>query len=76
MTTSVEPQPDFHRPTGTRKFVDPVCGMAVDTVAPKHVEEYDGVAYYFCCGGCRTTFLQEPAKYAAIHRSSLAGVPP
>lgn len=58
--------------TGGAKFVNPVCGMAVDTAAPKHVEEYDGVAYYFCCDCCLTTFRQDPSKYAAIHRGSLA----
>jgi xanthine dehydrogenase accessory factor len=51
-------------------FVNPVCGMAVDTAAPKHIEEYEGVAYYFCCDGCLTTFRLDPAKYAAIHRAS------
>ncbi len=56
------------------KFVNPVCGIAVDTAAPKHVEQYDGIAYYFCCDGCLTTFRQDPAKYAAIHRSSVARV--
>jgi xanthine dehydrogenase accessory factor len=54
------------------RFLNPVCGMAVDMAAPKHVEHYDGVAYYFCCDGCWTAFRQDPAKYAAIHRSSLA----
>ena len=53
------------------KFVNPVCGMAVDTTAPKHVERYEGIAYYFCCDGCLTTFRQDPAKYAAIHRASM-----
>mgnify|MGYP002128046830 CR=1 FL=1 len=38
----------------------------VDTSAPKHVESYEGIDYYFCCDGCRTTFLQDPAKYAAM----------
>jgi len=56
------------------KFINPVCGMAVDTMAPKHVERYEGIAYYFCCDGCLTTFRQEPAKYAAIHRASMATV--
>lgn len=55
-------------------FVNPVCGMVVDSTAPKHVEEYEGVAYYFCCDGCLTTFRQDRAKYAAIHRASTAGV--
>jgi xanthine dehydrogenase accessory factor len=51
-------------------FVNPVCGIAVDTAAPKHIEKYEGVAYYFCCDGCLTTFRQNPEKYAAIHRAS------
>jgi xanthine dehydrogenase accessory factor len=54
------------------KFVNPVCGMPVDTTAPKHLEYYEGVAYYFCCDGCWTTFRQDPGRYAAIHRASLA----
>jgi xanthine dehydrogenase accessory factor len=52
------------------KFINPVCGMAVDITAPKHIEQYQGIAYYFCCDGCLTTFRQDPAKYAAIHRAS------
>jgi xanthine dehydrogenase accessory factor len=52
------------------KFVNPVCGMAVDIAAPKHIERYEGVAYYFCCDGCLATFRQDPAKYAAIHRAA------
>jgi xanthine dehydrogenase accessory factor len=52
------------------KFVNPVCGIAVDTAAPKHIEKYEGVAYYFCCDACLTTFRQNPPKYAAIHRDS------
>lgn len=52
------------------KFVNPVCGTAVDIAAPKHIETYEGVAYYFCCDGCLTTFRQDPAKYAAIHLAS------
>ena len=52
------------------KFVNPVCGIAVDIAAPKHVIQYEGVAYYFCCDGCLTTFRQDPSKYAAIHRAA------
>ena len=52
------------------KFINPVCGIAVEVAAPKHVETYEGVAYYFCCDGCLTTFRADPAKYAAIHRAS------
>ena len=56
------------------KFINPVCGMAVSTVNPMHVEKYDGVSYYFCCDGCRTSFLKDPEKYAEIHRASLGNV--
>ena len=69
-TTLVSAKPRDERGA---KFINPVCGMAIDTAAPKHVETYEGVAYYFCCDGCWTTFRQEPAKYAAIHRSASRG---
>jgi xanthine dehydrogenase accessory factor len=52
------------------KFINPVCGMAVSIANPKHIEHYEGVSYFFCCDGCLTTFLKDPAKYAAIHRSA------
>jgi xanthine dehydrogenase accessory factor len=61
--------------TAEGKFINPVCGMAVSTINPLHIEVYENVSYYFCCEGCRTTFLKEPAKYAAIHRAGVARVP-
>jgi xanthine dehydrogenase accessory factor len=71
------PQSDSHNAIDAAaphtKFVNPVCGIAVDTAAPKHIENYEGVVYYFCCDGCLATFRQDPAKYAAIHRAS-AGI--
>jgi xanthine dehydrogenase accessory factor len=57
------------------KFVNPVCGMAVSIANPLHIEIYEGVSYYFCCDGCWTTFLREPAKYAAIHRAAITPSP-
>ena len=54
------------------KFINPVCGMAVSIANPMHIEVYEGVSYYFCCDGCRTTFQKEPAKYAAIHHAAKA----
>ena len=57
------------------KFINPVCGMAVSIANPMHIEKYEGVSYYFCCDGCWTTFLKDPAKYAAIHRASTGRVP-
>ena len=54
------------------KFINPVCGMAVSIANPLHIEVFEGVSYYFCCDGCRTTFQQDPAKYAAIHLAAAA----
>jgi len=56
-------------------FINPVCGVAVSTAHALHVENYAGVAYYFCCDGCWTTFLKDPGKYAAIHQASVGAVP-
>lgn len=56
------------------KFINPVCGVAVSTDYPTHSENSQGVSYYFCCDSCRTTFQQDPAKYAAIHRASVGRV--
>jgi xanthine dehydrogenase accessory factor len=69
-------QPEEPQPKATAaRFVNPVCGTAVDTAAPKHVEEFEGTAYYFCCDCCWTAFRENPAKYAAIQRASAARVP-
>jgi len=58
----------------TGKFINPVCGMAISTDNPLHVEDYEGVSYYFCCDGCWTTFRKDPAKYAAIHILSVSRI--
>ncbi|HEX6138827.1 MAG TPA: XdhC family protein [Casimicrobiaceae bacterium] len=55
-------------------FINPVCGIAVSTREPMHVETYEGERYYFCCSGCLATFRENPAKYAAIRRASLMKV--
>ena len=54
------------------KFVNPVCGAPIDMATALHVESYAGESYYFCCDGCWNMFRQDPEKYAAIHRASLA----
>jgi len=72
---AISPRPAASLPVvreGAARFVNPVCGAAIDTAAPKHIEEYEGISYYFCCDGCFTTFRADPAKYAAIHRAALA----
>jgi P-type Cu+ transporter len=53
---------------------DPVCGMDVDPHAAKHTAGYEGHPYYFCSAGCRTKFVNEPAKYLA--KSGTSPAPP
>ncbi len=48
-----------------REAIDPVCGMSVTIAGARHTAEVGGVRYYFCCAGCRTKFLAEPARYPA-----------
>jgi xanthine dehydrogenase accessory factor len=40
--------------------IDPVCHMHVTIATAKHTAEVGGIAYYFCCAGCRTRFLEQP----------------
>ena len=44
--------------------VDPVCGMRVNSKNALHAQGDDGVTYYFCCEGCRETFLTKHAAPA------------
>ncbi|HEV7558032.1 MAG TPA: XdhC family protein [Kofleriaceae bacterium] len=46
--------------------IDPVCKMTVTIATAKHVGEWGGSRWYFCCGGCKTKFLAEPTKFVAI----------
>ena len=46
-----------------REAVDPVCGMSVAVAGARHTAEVLGTKYYFCCAGCRTKFLAEPARF-------------
>jgi xanthine dehydrogenase accessory factor len=51
-------------------FFNPVCKTSVSIANARHVEQYAGEAYYFCCDGCWTTFRSDPARYAAINSAS------
>jgi xanthine dehydrogenase accessory factor len=39
--------------------IDPICGMTVAVAGARHTTEVRGVAYYFCCAGCRAKFLEK-----------------
>ena len=45
-------------------YINPVCGVPVEKATAKHVIEYKGESYYFCCDGCKVKFEQEPERYA------------
>lgn len=45
--------------------VDPVCGMTVAAVDSSPHVTAGGTTTWFCCAGCRTAFLEDPARYAA-----------
>jgi xanthine dehydrogenase accessory factor len=47
------------------RAVDPVCGMTVAAVDSSAHATVDDVTWWFCCDGCRTAFLADPARYAA-----------
>ncbi len=51
-------------PAGPASARDPVCGMTVAAVDSSPHATVDGVTTWFCCEGCRTAFLADPARYA------------
>jgi xanthine dehydrogenase accessory factor len=48
------------------RYVNPVCGMAIDIASAKYVMDCDGQRVYFCCDGCKVEFERSPEKYLAI----------
>ena len=57
-----------HPASGTKLsdelYINPVCGVPVQKNSAKHVIDYEGEKYYFCCDGCKVSFEKEPEKYA------------
>lgn len=65
---SVQPSPaaPSNKPEAGLGYVNPVCGIVVDPHHARHVVDYAGAKFYFCCDGCKATFDADPEKYAAI----------
>jgi YHS domain-containing protein len=45
---------------------DPVCGMTVNrevAAAAGLTVEHEGKSYYFCGGGCRLEFVDDPKRF-------------
>lgn len=43
--------------------LDPVCGMTVEVAGARYTHEHAGEMYYFCCPGCRKSFMDDPAAF-------------
>ncbi|MCL5949436.1 MAG: YHS domain-containing protein [Candidatus Bathyarchaeota archaeon] len=43
---------------------DPVCKMDVNEKTAMLKLDYNGKIYYFCNSGCKSTFDNNPSKYA------------
>jgi xanthine dehydrogenase accessory factor len=52
----------------TREAIDPVCGMTVNTESARHVVDYRGQRYFFCCPACRRLFEADPETYLSTTR--------
>jgi xanthine dehydrogenase accessory factor len=46
-----------------QEAVDPVCGMTVVVGPATESTTLNGVAFHFCCPGCRSRFEADPARY-------------
>jgi Cu+-exporting ATPase len=53
----------FEPPLAEGQARDPVCRMGVDMMRPGAVAEHGGETFYFCCAGCRDSFLASPASF-------------
>ena len=45
--------------------LDPICGMTVQVAGARHVLEYQGSRFFFCCAGCLDRFAADPEKVLA-----------
>lgn len=58
------PAPTKRLPVKTDETaIDPICKMTVRTQNAAHTASWGGRTWYFCCAGCKTKFLAEPARY-------------
>lgn len=66
------PAAPLDKPDAASGYVNPVCGIVVDPNSARHVVDYAGAKFYFCCDGCKTTFDADPGKFAAIQANRAA----
>jgi xanthine dehydrogenase accessory factor len=53
-----------HATAAAISATDPVCGMTVAVADATPTADYEGRSVYFCCEGCRSAFMEAPARYA------------
>jgi YHS domain-containing protein len=56
--------------------VDPVCGMALNSVAVVETSMLEGKAYGFCSKSCKETFEDNPKKYTESLAPPMVNPPP
>jgi xanthine dehydrogenase accessory factor len=44
--------------------IDPVCGMSVEIDGARFTHDHLGETLYFCCPGCKSSFIADPAMYS------------
>ena len=71
-TMSAAPLPAATPAAREGDYVNPVCGVKVDRAGARHIVDYQGEQFYFCCDGCKIEFDRDPAKYAAIQTARQA----
>jgi xanthine dehydrogenase accessory factor len=60
-----QPEAEIALDSTPETAIDPVCGMTVEVATARHVAEYAGQRFYFCCPGCKRSFEKEPEQYLA-----------
>ncbi|MEP7239685.1 MAG: heavy metal translocating P-type ATPase [Devosia sp.] len=58
----MDAQHGHHQVEAPETARDPVCGMMIDPLTAVSTE-HGGTIYYFCCDGCRDSFIGNPGKY-------------
>jgi xanthine dehydrogenase accessory factor len=61
-------RPAFSPPAPAETALDPVCGMSVALATARHRAEHGNQVYYFCCAGCRETFVANAERFVGAGR--------
>lgn len=48
---------------GSKKAIDPVCGMKIAVDKAEHIVKHGDNTFYFCSEGCKKAFVENPKRY-------------